>query len=149
MRGWREAALPTVKAAPEAPAQHGMVLYATQCATCHQSGGAGLEGHFPPLAKDSVVNAKDPTEMTKSVLYGVSGRAINGQNYAVAMPPFAASLTNKEIADVETYIRTSFGNNAPPVPTSHVRLVKRTHANGGVPPKPTIIVEPMKHPNGH
>jgi mono/diheme cytochrome c family protein len=36
------------------------------------------------------------------------------------MPSFAWKLTDREIADVSTYIRNSWGNRAAPVPVTEV-----------------------------
>ena len=36
---------------------------------------------------------------------------VNGQSYHGMMPPWKGTLTNKDIADVITYIRGSLGSN--------------------------------------
>jgi mono/diheme cytochrome c family protein len=40
------------------------------------------------------------------------------------MPSFAWKLTDEEIADVSTYIRKSWGDQAPPVDASKVRALR-------------------------
>ena len=46
------------------------------------------------------------------------------------MPGFEDKLTNREIADLLTYIRTSFGNTAAPVAESKVADVRESiHTN--------------------
>ena len=72
-------------------------------------------GVFPPLKGSAVVNSPDPTEHIRTVLRGLSGKAIGGVTYASAMPAFADQLTDEEVAAVLSYERTSWGNQAPPV----------------------------------
>jgi mono/diheme cytochrome c family protein len=43
----------------EASIKRGKEVYETNCQTCHQSDGKGLEGSFPPLAKSDYL-MKDP-----------------------------------------------------------------------------------------
>ena len=61
------------------------------------------------------MNSPDPTEHIRTVLRGLSGKAIGGVTYASAMPAFADQLTDEEVAAVLSYERTSWGNQAPPV----------------------------------
>ncbi|OKO85345.1 hypothetical protein AC630_06230 [Bradyrhizobium sp. AS23.2] len=48
-----------------------------------------------PLTGHQVVNATDPAEHIITMLRGLSGKAINGQEYKVEMPPFADSLISR------------------------------------------------------
>jgi cytochrome c oxidase cbb3-type subunit 2 len=70
---------------------------------------------FPPLKDSAVVTASDPSEHIRTVLRGLTGKAIGGVTYATAMPAFADQLTDEEIAAVLSYERTSWGNHAAPV----------------------------------
>ena len=110
-------------AAPGAPAVSGPPSWAAlgeqvfgnKCAACHQLTGQGLPGVFPPLKGCGVVTAPDPTEHIRTVLRGLTGKAIGGVAYASAMPAFADQLTDDEVAAVLSYERNSWGNQAPPV----------------------------------
>ena len=110
-------------AAPGAPAVSGPPSWAAlgeqvfgnKCAACHQLTGQGLPGVFPPLKGSAVVTAPDPTEHIRTVLRGLTGKAIGGVAYASAMPAFADQLTDDEVAAVLSYERNSWGNQAPPV----------------------------------
>jgi mono/diheme cytochrome c family protein len=84
-------------------------LYLEYCAGCHQSKGRGIPGVFPPLAGNDVVRAPDPADILRVVLQGVprDGRYI-------PMPSFAAKLSDQQIADIANYVRTRWGNDAPP-----------------------------------
>ena len=78
----------------------GASVYRNRCARCHGRNGQGqwyghdaaprLDGNFARLS-----------------VRGIAVQVIQGGSY---MPPFA-SLTDREIAAVATYIRNSFGNN--------------------------------------
>lgn len=89
----------------------GEKVYGANCAACHQATGMGLPPSFPPLANDPVVNGGPVDEQIHTVLNGLNGKVINGVAYAGAMSPFAATLTDNQIAAVITFERNSWGNN--------------------------------------
>jgi len=106
--------------AAEAAASGGAPLYSQNCASCHQLTGGGIPGAFPPLASNKVVQG-DPQYVSRVVLYGLQGQVtVNGQSYNGAMPGFASSLTDDQISQILTYVRSSWGNNAPAVAASVV-----------------------------
>jgi mono/diheme cytochrome c family protein len=110
--------------APESKANIGAVLYGRSCASCHQGNGEGIPGVFPPLAGDPVVTDKDPARHIEVVLFGMQGQAINGIDYAAAMPPFSELLTDEEVAAIINHERTSWGNNAPTVTVEQVQKIR-------------------------
>ncbi len=91
--------------------QRGEAVYTQNCATCHQPDGQG-QGQYPALAGNGFVTANDPAQVITIVL---DGRG--------AMPAFADTLANQEIAAVISYIRNSWGNNATVVTVEQVRTV--------------------------
>ena len=97
------------KPAPDPTRAAGATLYLDHCAGCHQAGGRGMPGVFPPLAGNGVVLASDPADILKVVLGGVPA-----QGKYVPMPPFASQLSDQQIADLANYVRSSWGNAAPP-----------------------------------
>jgi mono/diheme cytochrome c family protein len=105
--------LRTGRVAPDPTKQRGATLYLDNCSGCHQATGRGIPGVFPPLAGNGVVVAADPGNIIKVVDHGI--RARNG---FVAMPAFATQLTDQQVADIANYLRTSWGNKAPPNATS-------------------------------
>lgn len=120
---------PAASADPTAQAAAGKTVFDTQCAACHQADGTGIPGAFPPLAKNEVIAADDPTFITRVVLFGLTGKiTVNGQDYNGAMPAWSAPLTDEQIADVLTYIRSSFGNDASAVDAAAVAAQR---AKGG------------------
>jgi len=104
--------LRTGRPAPDESRQRGAALYLDHCAGCHQSKGRGISGVFPPLAGNGAVIAPDPANIFKVVLGGIPARG----GY-IPMPPFAAQLSDQQIADIANYARTSWGNSATPSAT--------------------------------
>ena len=108
---------------PQTSKQRGGELYKKYCLTCHQANGTGVPRLNPPLIKTSYVTG-DKTKLIKWVLQGsVEKVPIDGQNYSNNMPP-QAYLTDQQISDVLTYIRSSFGNKASAVTVTQVKTVR-------------------------
>jgi glucose/arabinose dehydrogenase/mono/diheme cytochrome c family protein len=80
--------------------------FAAICAACHQPHGEGLSGLAPQLLYSRYVLGADRA-LIRIVLNGK-------ENEGRAMPPLR-SLDDEAIAGVLTYIRQSWGHNAPPV----------------------------------
>jgi len=110
--------------ASEADRALGTQVFGNYCAPCHQQAGTGLPNVFPPLAGDPVVNAADPSEHIHTILHGLQGKTIGGVAYAAAMPPFAAQLTDEQLAAVVNHERTSWGNSAPTTLVSAVSALR-------------------------
>lgn len=118
---------PATSAAPvsSSGASPGATTYTANCASCHQPGGKGLAGSFPPLAGNSVVTG-DPQKVIHIVKYGLSGKIMVGPDaYNGMMPPWGTQLSDDQIAGVITYIRASWGNGASPVSAAQVAAVKK------------------------
>ena len=100
--------------AVQASSVDGGVVYAGNCAACHQASGLGLAGVFPPLvASDWVV--ENDKRLIQILLHGVNGElVVNGVTYNGVMPAFP-QLNDAELAAVLTYIRTEWGNAAPAI----------------------------------
>jgi cytochrome c oxidase cbb3-type subunit 2 len=95
-------------------------LYIAHCSACHQSNGDGLAGVFPPLEGSAVVNRDDAAKHIDVVLNGMQGARVSGVLYASAMPPFAGTLSDADIADIINYERRSWGNHGQPVTAAQV-----------------------------
>ncbi len=90
----------------------GKQVYTTTCQACHQAGGTGISGAFPPLAGSEWVTGPS-RRMIAIVLHGIQGEiTVEGQKYQGVMPPFKDQLKPDDIAAVVTYVRNSFGNKA-------------------------------------
>jgi cytochrome c oxidase cbb3-type subunit 2 len=119
---------PTAGAEPQPAAggadlAHGQQLFVANCAACHQAGGQGLPGAFPPLQGDAVVDNPDATEHIRSVLFGLQGKAIGNVKYGSPMPPWS-QLSDQDIAAIIDYERSAWNNHGKPVTAAEVAAVR-------------------------
>ena len=98
-----------------------------KCTLCHQPNGMGSASpESPPLAGSEWVLAKEPGRVIRIVLHGLQGPVtVNGRQFNTSgMPPWKDTLTDEEIADVLTYIRQEWGNNASSVTAEQVKAIR-------------------------
>lgn len=101
----------------------GKKVYDSVCLACHMADGSGVPGMHPPLIQTEWVNG-DKERLIEITLNGMSGKIeVNGETYNSIMPPHS-HLSDKQIADVLTYIRQSFGNNASEITVDEVQKVR-------------------------
>ena len=100
----------------------GKTVYQQTCLPCHQVDGTGVQNLTPPLIKTNFV-LSDKTRLINIVLKGLKGVEIDGNSYENQMPSFA-KLDNKQIADVLTYVRNSFGNKAGSVKVEEIEKTR-------------------------
>jgi mono/diheme cytochrome c family protein len=99
--------------------------YYEYCSNCHGTNGQGYYPYQPPLAGNPVVMDADPSSLINLTLNG-SLRVIAEQGPDVNdMPYFRQLLSDQEIADVITYIRSSWGHNAAPVTAAQVSEIRQ------------------------
>lgn len=103
--------------APEARAQLelGGKLYTAHCAECHGAAGKGLPPHYPPLAGNRALLMDSAVNPVRIVLNGGFAPGTAGNPRPYGMPPFSHALDDNETAAVVSYLRSAWGNNAPPV----------------------------------
>ncbi len=107
-----------------ASASDGGAVYVANCSSCHQTDGEGVAGAFPPLAGNPTVTG-NPIAVITIVKEGLEGRlVVNGQAYSGIMPRWKHLLSDEQIADVISYIRSSWKNDAPGVSIATVQSVK-------------------------
>jgi mono/diheme cytochrome c family protein len=100
---------------------NGKKIFETRCLVCHQSDGGGVPNMNPPLDGATNVNGKDIARLVKIIRNGYDERiALDGMYYNNAMTA-NPDLKEDAIADVLTYIRTSWSNKAGAVTTSQVK----------------------------
>lgn len=102
----------------------GNQLYAKYCMTCHQADGKGVRGMFPPLSGNPKVTGTS-TDIIRIVLFGLEGPiTVNERDYNQPMPP-QGYLTDKQLADILTYVRSSWDNKASPVTADEVLKARK------------------------
>ncbi|MFT4510078.1 c-type cytochrome [Caballeronia sp. 15711] len=108
----------------------GAKVYATYCMHCHGTDGNAFGPLLAPLAGNPNVLAQDPISLINVTLNGTEERVIGGLPAAYPMPKFANVLTDRQIADVLTFVRTGWNNGAPAVQVADVaKLRKATEAS--------------------
>lgn len=110
--------------APAAARQDGEQIYNTRCMSCHQMNGQGVPSFFPPLTDTEWVTG-DKGRLIRLLLHGMSGEVeVKGTTYSGTMPPWGRALDDEDMAAIATYIRTSWGNDAPAVTADEVARVR-------------------------
>lgn len=108
----------------------GEKIYNQYCTACHQANGRGAPGRFPPLRRNDWVGG-DKERLIKIILNGMEGSlTIAGESYSGLMPQHSF-LKDKEIADVLSYIRTSFGNRESGITPKEVEEIRTRQDNSG------------------
>lgn len=105
----------------------GKKVFTQTCVVCHQETGLGVPGQFPPLVGTEWVLSQDwhgDNHLVKGVLYGLQGPVtVKGVPFNNAMAAWN-QLSDLEIAGVLTYVRSSWGNDAPPITPAFVAKVR-------------------------
>ncbi|MDG2122248.1 MAG: HEAT repeat domain-containing protein [Verrucomicrobiales bacterium] len=114
----------------------GRVHYQTHCMGCHQQDGAGLATIAPPIDGSEWVSGP-AGRLAKILLQGLSGPiTVAGKTYTVPeIQPIMPGLKynplfdDSAIADVMTYIRNTWSNNAAPVLPTTVTTARKAIPN--------------------
>jgi mono/diheme cytochrome c family protein len=116
----------SASAAPDqAVMARGAAIYSDACASCHLENGVGQPHLFPPLGHDTGVQQTNPDSVLHLILGGTRIGSLHGHATPLAMPSFAWKLNDQEVADVATYVRNSWGNNAPAVSASRAAQMRK------------------------
>ncbi len=112
--------------------------YVQFCSTCHQVDGRGVDNFFPPLANNSSVQSKDPTSVIHVVLSGWKSAETEQAKRAFGMPNFRA-LSDQELAEIVSFVRTQWGNQGDPVTADAVKEVRGEIALAPLEPSKFVV----------
>ncbi len=116
-------------------------LYDMNCMACHQANGEG-NVTFPPLAKSEWV-AGDKDTLIKMQLLGLNGPIkVKGKVYNGIPMPSNARLNDEEIANVLTYVRSSWGNNASEITAAEIAKLRKEIGNSTTPLDASKLIHP-------
>ncbi|MDQ3185804.1 MAG: cytochrome c [Pseudomonadota bacterium] len=104
----------------------GAGLYEGFCVKCHQNNGTGKPPKMPRLAGSPMVLSENAMSLIRLMLEGGQGPVTEKGPEPKEMPSYSKKFTDREIADVLTFIRNSWGNAAPPVTPRDVSSVRKT-----------------------
>ena len=106
------------------PVQMGARVFNTTCITCHQATGLGVPGQYPPLAGSEWAQG-DEQRVIRIVLHGLNGPiTVKNTEFNNVMAPLGATLKDDQIAYAISYVRATWGNNAPAVTPETVAKVR-------------------------
>lgn len=96
------------------------------CGGCHQGNGLGIPGMYPPLAGSEWVLG-GTERLIRVVQHGLTGAiTVKGTAYNTpgGMQGFGGAMSAGDLANLLTYIRNSWGNEAPMVTKEMVEEVR-------------------------
>ncbi len=95
--------------------RHGAGIYLSFCARCHRPDGTGQPGKVAALAGNPLLLAQDPTSVMRIVIEGSKSPTTVSGPKPEKMPGFHDQLTSRQIAEVVSFVRSTWGNHAAPV----------------------------------
>ncbi|WP_156181577.1 cytochrome c [Halomonas sp. PR-M31] len=105
-------------------------LYLDNCNACHFTNGKGASWVFPALKGNSLVVAENPDGLLHVILAGAQMPSTPKAPAKLAMPGFGWRLSDKEVADLATFVRSGWGNDGDSVTADQVAEVRK-----GIPEK--------------
>jgi mono/diheme cytochrome c family protein len=102
----------------------GKKIYETRCLVCHQADGGGVPNMNAPLDGASNVVGNNIARLVRIIRAGYSEKVpLDGMYYNNVMTP-NPDLKDADIANVLSYIRTSWSNKASKITVAQVQAVK-------------------------
>ncbi len=102
----------------------GAEIYYKECVWCHMYDGGGQNKFQPSLAGNPAVLDPDPSSSINLLLNGSLRLVPGGDPEPYNMPNYRLLLDDQQIADVVTFIRSSWGNQASEVTAKQVAEVR-------------------------
>jgi mono/diheme cytochrome c family protein len=112
----------------------GAILFKTVCQTCHGADGDGIQSLAPPLNQSEIVTG-DKHRLAAIVLFGLTGPVtVAGKQYKAPeisgdMPGIGSNdeFSDKDIAEVLSYIRGAWSNRAAKVTEKDIQDVRKQY----------------------
>jgi len=110
----------------QTPQKPGAKAFDAYCTACHQYDAQGM-GEAPPLHDSDWVEGPQD-RLIRIVMHGVRGAIeVQGKTYNREMPGFGAILDDKQIAELLTFVRDTFGGGSPAISEAAVRRIRERH----------------------
>jgi len=110
---------PVFAADKAADAGKGHALYMANCGGCHQADGSGVPMMQPALIDSERANGEKGA-VIDMILHGSAIIPMDESDYSNEMPSFS-ELSDDDIAEIATYVRTHFENHGGAVSADDVR----------------------------
>jgi mono/diheme cytochrome c family protein len=104
----------------------GARLYATYCIGCHGGDGRAFAPFLAPLAGNPNVLEPNASSLVNVTLNGTHDLVIGGLPAAYPMPRYGTSLSDEEIAQILTFIRGAWNNDASAVTSKEVAKLRKS-----------------------
>lgn len=97
--------------------------YLQFCSDCHRQDGGGVPALFPPMKQNPTLASADPSSLLHILLTGGATTKTAAHPRAYTMPSFAR-LSDREIAEIVSFVRGHWGNSASSVAASEVAKMR-------------------------
>ncbi|MBS1050345.1 cytochrome c [Gluconobacter japonicus] len=104
--------------------RRGKAVYEYACEACHKHDGTGVTTMIAGFPGNQVIRADVTDTLIHTVLVGGRGAITHSNPTGAAMPTFAWTLNDEQIAAALTYIRNNWGNSASAVTASDVAKIR-------------------------
>lgn len=111
----------------------GAEIYQDSCSACHLTTGLGAKDVFPGMAGNPSVLSPDPQAVVTAILKGAKLPVTVTRPAPMGMPGFAWRYSDEEVAELVTFLRSSWGNKAPAVDAAYIKKIRDhlTEEQGG------------------
>ncbi|MCA0942081.1 cytochrome c [Salipiger pacificus] len=115
------------EASPEMPL--GARLYSDNCIGCHFASGKGAPGIFPELQDNHLVTGSETAPLISVILQGAEVAGTAKRPMTLRMQGYADRLSDEEVAELASWLRKAWGNDAGPVSAADVAAVRGASAS--------------------
>jgi len=105
--------------------QRGAQLYLDNCAACHRTDAKSNAITFPALAGNPSVLSDNPTSLIRIILAGSELPSTRLAPSNLGMPAFGWRLSDEETAQLVTFVRQSWGNQASAATAAEVAKIRK------------------------
>jgi mono/diheme cytochrome c family protein len=102
----------------------GASIYIDSCAACHRQNGQGATRVFPSLVNNPMVTQANPDSLLAVILNGARLPSTASAPSPLAMPSFGWRYGDEDVAQLATFIRSSWGNQGAVVTADQVARVR-------------------------
>src|ERR1700692_614189 len=102
----------------------GRTTYVAVCAGCHGREGEGKPHVAVSMQGNSTLRQADPHNLIVAMLDGVDAAEFAGTESMQAMPGFAATLSDDELAHLANYLRSGWGGQPGDVTAANVKALR-------------------------
>ena len=102
----------------------GARLYTDNCIGCHFATGKGAPEIFPALQGNGLVNGSETTPLISVILNGAEVPSTAKRPMTLRLQGYADRLSDEEVAELATWLRGAWGNDASAVSAADVAAVR-------------------------